>query len=39
MKKRRNAKPRKDRKIFRQTADKTRAVNINTATRRGGIRL
>ena len=36
---RRRMNKRKDRKIFRQTADKTKLVNIKPCVMRGGIRL
>lgn len=36
---RRVRKVRKDKKIFRQTADKTQVVNVKTPVMRGGIRL
>lgn len=32
-------KNRKDKKIFRKTADKTKKMNINPVVSRGGIRL
>ena len=32
-------KVRKDKRVFRQTADKTQVVNIKTPVMRGGIRL
>lgn len=31
--------PRKDRKIFKKTADKSRLINLRPVTMRGGIRL
>lgn len=37
--KRRTVRKRKDKRIFNQTANQTRAVNINNTTYRGGIRL
>lgn len=36
---RRRTRKSKDRKIFKQTADKTRAVNIRPKPTRGGTRL
>lgn len=36
---RRTTRKRKDKKIFRQTADKKRLVNLKPVTMRGGIRL
>lgn len=32
-------KPRKDRKIFRRTATKSKKINVNPTIFRGGIRL
>lgn len=37
--KRRTVNKRKDKRIFRQTANQTKAVNIHNTTFRGGIRL
>lgn len=37
--KRSRVRPRKDKKIFRSTANKTKSVNLNTRVRRGGIRM
>lgn len=39
MAKRIKMKPRKDQKIFSNTAKKTKAININPKPMRGGIRL
>lgn len=39
MKKRKKMYRRKDRKVFKATAAKTKAINIKAAPMRGGIRL
>lgn len=39
MARRRTKSKKTDRRIFRQTADKTQAINIKPVTMRGGIRL
>lgn len=39
MYKRKAVKPKKDKKIFARTADKTKKVNIDPKPQRGGIRL
>lgn len=36
---RKPVKANKDRRIFRQTADKTKAVNVHPISTRGGFRL
>lgn len=36
---RRRVRVRKDRRVFSQTADKTKAVNVRPMTMRGGFRL
>lgn len=36
---RKRMKPRKDRKVFRSTAARTKAVNLATTVQRGGIRF
>ena len=36
---RKKMKPRKDKKVFRRTAEKTRVVNVGPTVARGGIRL
>lgn len=36
---RKKANPRKDRKIFRRTAAKSKKINVNPTIYRGGIRL
>lgn len=35
----RKVKPRKDRKVFRRTATKSKKINVNPTIFRGGIRL
>lgn len=37
--KRSKVKPKKDRKIFKHSADKTKRINISPTVARGGIRL
>lgn len=37
--KRSKMKPKKDKKIFKHSADKTKKININPTVARGGIRL
>lgn len=39
MAKRAKTRKRKDKKVFKQTANKTKAINIKAAPMRGGIRL